>query len=850
MAVSLIGAGGNGWDMNTRTGVFSYSQKKQGDWALLRNLISEVDSDILSNKESKKDLIEGYRENMDIHFGYWPNINAGIENISKKITLSPGKEFHIGRETIEYFPYLTVVTQQIAEKLINMGLKTTIKDYSAYSRLFKKNMADQMARQAVTDMIISPITKAVTQKYLMENGIQDPRKLNAEQQQQMQADIDARKRTAIYEETQKILEGSVTPIEKIAHLVYKTTMVRSNLEQKFENGAHYAITCGAQGFLPIFTNNEVFWKNINILNANYRLSQDSPMFEDAIYFNYKEVLTPSELISTYYSILSNKTFKEIDRMFSPIHEQGGFVSSGRVEHQFGDGDYKGAVVGNNLSVPMPVKRGIVDFDKLEYRPAMNTSYAGVEYDPNLVKYLNDAYVNKGFGIEINHRFVRWWAPGYEVTRVENGIEKTYIFGEDYEPSFEDKKVVKKPLPECWRMKEIGSNVLFDIGPVPYQYPFPDNLMQSELGVYGGEMGNVFNNEIPNSTIVGPAKRYELQFSLLNNTLMDVVNNPLMDVIKVPQSLLNGEYGADGFFNMLYKLQVLVYPDQGDIGSGGQGMDPAKAIGVLQVNKTAQINNLMSLINYYKGMMVEVSRYNSGQLADLKDYANTAVVQNSGRSVDRGLNHYYSMMARIRNSVVAAATRFNMHEYIKNDAVIDNYFDDYSANYFKNNHLEVIGSAIHFDTPNNVEAKKTFEMFKDLLLRYLSTGGEIDEAGESMLADDLKGAIEIAKKAREKRDRQMAESRDHELKMVQAGDQNKYNMLMAEWQQRLQLGREANQTKEKTSYLNSIQLQNAGDIDMSGQADFIENQDKERQLKLLMHQDKMRLEEQKLLKTSK
>ncbi len=817
--------------------MISRSAKERNDFALIKEIIRNIDSEAsFFNERAKR-----HKEHMDIHFGFWESINDNVSSISKSISLNENSSVSIGRDTIKYFPYLTIISQQIVEKLTNMGLITQIKDYSKYSRLLKKNLSDQLVKESLKKMVVDPIVKQVTQKYYIENQIQNPTQLNAEQQQQVQADLDKKINTAIFEETQKALEGTSTAIEKIAQTIYKTTILRSQLEYKFEVGHHYAVACGVQAFIPRFMMNEVVWDNVNIVNASYKLSQNSPFFENGIYFHYKEYLTPAELIGSHFNIIKGKTFREIDKMLTPYQseENRPFVSNGPVEHHIG-----GSVYGSALAVPVPIQRGVVDFNEFEYKQARTTSDMGTEYDPNLMNYLDSAFKNKGLGVCLEHYYYRWWAPGYSVIRVENGIEKRYVFAETYEKSFDDKVCEKIPIPECWKAKSIG-DYIFGIEPVPYQYPYPNNYMEAELGVYGAEMNNVFGNEIENSSLISPAKPYELQFSLLNNTLMDLVNNPLMDVIAVPESVMNGQYGPEGFFDMLYRLQVLVYKDRPtDQYSNDKFVDPASAIKVLQVNKTAQINNLMQLTNYYKGLMIEICRYNSGQLGSIKDYANSDVVKNSQMSVDRGLNHYYSMTAQIRNRVVSAATRFNMFEYLKNDTILDTYFDDFSAEYFRKNPEEVFGSAIHFETPNNIDSKRDFDVFKDMLLRYLSTNGEIAEAGESLNASSLKEAIDISKSAMKRRREAEERSRQHELQMVNAQADAAQKKMDAEWGYRTNIADKGNDVALQKSYLGSIQLLNANDVDKSGQADFIENQDKERDLKWKMHQDKMELERQK------
>ena len=805
--------------------VFSNAEKEKNGFLVVKSV-----ADLVASQRNTLDDIKRFDEYMNLHVGRWNNVQSDTQ---VKIKLDDGTSLKFGNDKVKHYAYMNIISQSISCDIKNKPKKTSIIDMSKSALLFKKDAQDEIIKSKIHEIYIKPIIAQATQEIDAKYG--DPMQLPEEAVQQRTADIDMLVSSRISEDVKEMMESKKTNTERLLRKLHEIAHMKNNMDFIFEEGIDYAVTCSVEAYRPRFGLGEVYMKSVSPKDLYAKLSYDSIFIDDGLFASERRYLSPMEIISEHYHTFKNKDFKELEKMFTVIPDTYG-VSEMRDITILRNG---GSMPQGDTVINIPITGGGIDRATEEFRPWVADGRNGMLWAENMFGKLNQAMTNRNMGIESVYTTWRWNAKGKMVTRAVGDRRKEYLRGENYtfDPASGDLDIRNTVYGQTYEAEIIGNTIYANMQPVPCQQRDPHDKSKPRLGVIGAYYNTMVNN-VKNVSLMAPAMPYQLRFSALNEKLAQSIDSNLGDVLLVNKKTANGQYGIQGFFDLLYKLKVIIAEDSGF----GERYDPSN-IRNIQLTSGIDANQTISLIQYYKGMMAESMMYNPAKLGQLGQYENQANIQASLSATDRQLYRYYSINLQVQSRVNDALAWGAFYAYRDNEEIKENYLDDVCFHHYNENYDEVAGSKVKIETTSSIEEAQTLMEFKNFLKQYMSTGGDLDRLAEGMEAKDMSTAKDVGKAARLYREKQQAEERQHQQDLTDKNISAQKEEAGAIRAQNEKIKMTEFDVKRESSYLSSLQLQKANDVNMDQINDAQQRDEKKFEFEAAINEDNNRLKKQ-------
>lgn len=808
---------------------FVYSTKEKGahDQEILRVVTDLVACQRREAKEQARMF-----ENMNIHMGRWPNLKSdSIINIKldDKTTIS------YGRDKVHNFPYMDLITGSIANDVKSRPKKEKIIDWSKNGMITKKERQKAVIKQKLQDIFVKPLVASATQQVDIKYG--DPLMLNEDALSQRQSDIDNIVSSSLSEEVKNLLENDSLDTEKLMMRIKEIAYMRNKMDMNFGLGVDFMITCGEEAYRKEIGFNEVYMRPISIPDLAYDLSYKSSMFEDALWANEVNYLSPIEVVQECYHELKNKDWDTIQRMFTAI-PAGGLHGTGAdiVYSTMGGGN-----IDQSTSFTVPIRNGVVDHAAREFVPSTIDGRNGVIWAEAFMNKMGNAMTDRRMGLEVCYPTWRWNVPAWKVTRVQGNKVIEVIRGEHYQldKMNGDIKRERTVMPQTFCGKRYAGCIYTSMGPVIGQHTDPYDLSNPKLNIYGGVYNNMLNN-VKNLAMMDPPKIYQMRYNNIQESIGEAIQSNIGSVLVVNKKTFDGSGGPQGFFDMLYKLKTIVSEDE-DFAK----TDSAAGTRSILMQSGISIPEYTSLAQYYENMMIKTLRYNPAKMGNSGQYENQANIQASLAAPDRQLGRYYDINLRIRENVMQGLTQAAFITYIDNKDMLENYLDESLMSHYEGNYEELLGTIFEYKVESSVEDINNLQQFKQVLVNYMATGGNLENLAEAIEAKDINTAKEKAKAERLYTERKNMEQRRHEQDLTDKNNASleKRQTEMIDRKDKLEYEK-IDAGKEK-AYIGSMQMANANDIDGDGKADQLNRDENNRMFEKQMHDDKMNIEEQKV-----
>ncbi len=823
--------------------VFSTAEKEKEGFAIVKMM-----ADIVAGQRTDPEDIKRFDEYMNLHVGRWNNIKSDTK---VNIKLEDGTNLSFGNDKIKHYPYMNIISQSISCDIKNKPKKTIITDMSKSALLFRKEQQEKIIKAKIHEIYIKPIISQATMEIDAKYG--DPMQLPEEAMQQRTSDIDMLVSSRISDEVKELMESKKTNTENLIRKLHEIAYEKNNIDFLFEEGIDYAVTCSIEAYRPRFGLGEIYMKSVSPKDLHCRLSYDSIFIDDGLFASERRFLSPMEIISEHYHTFKNKDFKDLEKMFTVMPGTYG-INEQRDITILRNG---GQIPNSDTVITIPITGGGIDRATEEYRPYMVDGRNGMLWAENMFSKLGQAMFSRNMGIESVYTTWRWNAKGKIVTRAIGERKREFLRGENYtyDPASGDLDIRNTIYEQTFETEIIGNTIYTNMQPVIGQHRDPHDKSKPRLGIIGAYYNTMVNN-VKNVSLMAPAIPYQLRFSALNQKLAESIDSNLGDVLLVNKKTVNGQYGVSGFFELLYKLKVIIAEDSG---IGGK-FDPSN-IRNIQLNSGIDANQITSLIQYYKGMMAEAMMYNPAKLGQLGQYENEANIQASLSATDRQLFKYYSVNLQVQSRVNEALAWGAFYAYRDNEEVKENYLDDTSYHHYNENYDEIAGSKVKIQTTSSIEEAQTLMEFKNFLKNYMATGGDLDRMAEGMEAKDMSTAKDVGKAARLYREKQEAQQREHEQQITDKNikAQKDDQQALRDYNERIKMTEF--DVKRESSYLSSLQLQKANDVN-SDQINDAQQRDEKKfefqaaineqnnQLKKQLSDDKLEVEKMKIKENTK
>lgn len=808
---------------------FVYSTKEKGAHD---NEIMRTVTDLVANQTREQKDQNRMFENMNIHMGRWPDIkNDSIINIKldEKTTIS------YGRDKVHNFPYMDQITGCITSDFKNRPKTEKIIDHSKNAMISRKEKQKAVIKSKIQEIFVKPLIAKATQQIDAQYG--DPLSLNEEALSQRQSDINNIVTSSLSEEVKNLLENDKLQTEALMMRLKEIAYMRNDMDNKFNSGIDFMITCGEEAYRKEIGFKEVYMKPISIPDLAYDLSYRSSFFEDGLWANERNYLSPMEVVQECYHQLKNKDWDTIHRMFTAV-PTGGLHGTGAdiVYSRLG-----GANIDQSISYTIPIRGGVVDHAAQEFKPAVADGRNGVLWASAFMNKMGGVLSERRMGMAVEYPTWRWTVPAFLVTRIVGNKKVEFIRGEHYEMDkmngdIEIRKIV---IPQTYCAKRYAGTLYTDMGPVIGQYTDPYDISNPKLNIYGGVYNNMMNN-VKNLSMMDPAKIYQMRFNNIQESIGEAIQSNLGSILVVNKKTFNGSGGPQGFFDMLYKLKTIVSEDE-DFSSN----DTSKGIRPVQLHSGISIPEYTSLAQYYEQMMIKTLRYNPAKMGNSGQYENQANIQASLAAPDRQLGRYYDINLQIRKNTMQGLTQAAFVTYIDNKEMLENYLDESLMAHYEGNYEELLGTIFEYKVESSVEDIRNLERAKEMLLNYMATGGNFETMSEAIESKDMPTLKEKAKAERLYTERKNMEQRRHEQDLADKNNASLEKRQTELLDRKDKLEYEKIDSGKEKAYINSMQMANANDIDGDGKADQIERDDNKIEFQKSVHNDQMQIEKEKL-----
>lgn len=427
----------------------------------------------------------------------------------------------------------------------------------------------------IREFVVNSIMQPIKEQLELQAAQGSQGQMTAEQEQQIQQQVQQQLQAQTPEEVRRyMIREHQDPAEALAHQLLEYLIRKQNIKDKFNKAWKHALIAGEEIYWVGILNGEPSVRVVNPLYFDYDKSPDLDYIEDGEWACCEYRMTPTEIIATLGSELTNS---EIDRIYS-------FVDS-------------------------PTS-AIYDMDF--------TFNQGLENQPYTIRVLHTTWKSlRKIGF-LNYLD----AQGKPQMRM---VEENYRLNKE----FGDISIEWEWIPQAYETWKIGDDIYAYMRPVPGQYKDLDNMWECKLPYYGATYDNL-NSQV--TSLVDRMKPYQYWYNILFYRLELLIASDkgkkfAFNINAVPKSA-----GID-IEKMLYFFESSGILFMNPAEEGNRGLDVTNMVKEIDMSLASDIQkyiNLLEYINKQCGDSVGINRQMEGSISPTEAVTNTKqnIVQGS------------------------------------------------------------------------------------------------------------------------------------------------------------------------------------------------------------------------------
>lgn len=420
-------------------------------------------------------------------------------------------------------------------------------------------------RDYVVNTILQPIKEQL--EVQAKEQAQD-KELTPEQQQQISQQVAEELKTRTPEEVRKyMIREHQDPAEQLAHQLLEYLIRKQNIKDKFNKAWKHALISGEEIYWVGILNGEPTMRVVNPLFFDYDKSPDLDYIEDGEWAVCEYRMTPSEIIASFGSQLTNP---EIDKIYNYINNPTSAISDLDFSFNPNKEDETYTIRVLHTTWKSLRKIGFLNYNDAQGTPQM--------------KIVDENYrLNTEQG-DIN---IEWeWIPEAH---------------------------------ECWK---ISSDIYCYMRPVPGQHKDLDNLWECKLPYYGATYDNL-NSQT--TSVMDRMKAYQYYYNIAWYRLellmaSDKGKKFAMNINAIPKSA-----GLD-IEKMLYFFEssgiIMMNPKEEGDKYTGDVTNMIKEVDMSLASDIQKYINLIEYINKQCGESVGINRQMEGAIGPNEAVTNT------------------------------------------------------------------------------------------------------------------------------------------------------------------------------------------------------------------------------------
>ena len=795
----------------------SYSKKKANDYQWAKNAFDIYDQNMALHKEERRRMEIKY----SLAQGELPDLNPYDMKLMS-IRINPVNQKRAFNR-IPHVPIIDTLYNLIVGERQRQVFEPMAFDIGLFSRGEKSRLHLLYLQKYLERTVYEPYKAEVTQRYMMELGIQSPTQLGSDEQQQMMSDINKRLLEMTPDRINEYFKKDyVSPFSEEAQMLLNYEKRTKNLKHHFEERFKHGYIANVEASYIYESHGNPFLEICNPEGLSWDCSDDVNFIEDCDIVKYETYRTYMDIFNRHGEKIKASDVENIDAGYYNVDA-------------FGRTTYKSPVT------PMMESQIISYYSDNQHKLFphgidQNTP----EGQATLIALQSKFYTGHGLvGERIRDCHIAFRTPVLlkHVKREVNGrIEYSwrdydYVLNPDHGDI--DEKVIRST--EVWETRMLGTparGVYIDCGPVKYQWADIDNPRKKKLP-YTGVIYNKLMNNSKNRGGFDRGVPYQIEFNIESARLEEEKSFNIGKLFTMFMSAKPDEYSWEGYVDLIKGSRVVPIDETKLMGNNvalamATGGHIFKSVDL--TNTPSIADSIQQLDIIYRNMMRSMS-IDPGRQGDASPYISIENnKQNIQNSSNKTLDIYTTHNLGINNTL-QMYMEFCHYVYSKNPRILTWVSDDMSmAELRLSDPFLSFGKVGTFYT-NSIDDQRDLYDFKTQLMNMIQNPDAfriIEELARISFAKTPTELLNAARAISDKFSQQMKEAQESQTAQLQQQMQIEMQNKEREYQHDKEMQEADRQEKLGVAALTAEQFMNQYDIDQDSINDL--NEREERKMK--------------------
>lgn len=748
--------------------------------------------------------------------------------------------YNIGGENVElrenpivHFPIISQVAVAMHGEFVVTPFIVSVKDQSPLRGSFESEEFKKRFDDWLQQTYLQPMYEMAQQSVLSQIPPEQLESMDEQQAMQLKQAIDENYKAMTPSEILDYIQHDYkTPLEKQGQEIIDMLIKELDLKQKYDEGAKFHIMHGEPIFYVGLNSEGPVFEVVTPGTLEYGGSAETEWIQDMTWAKRTRWMTIEDAIAEYPEYLEDKHLDELYRLVEPI---------------WGTGIKKS----DDSAITKRYMYYLSENGELLKEEYGNINYKTREGSSNLMKIysrLQSDYKNtplSHFGIRVAHFVWRDKMPVYKVTRWDGEKTIELFLGENYEPTEEDIKVERYWVDEIWEGTKLGTTdaIYVKVQPLEDQYKSISSPVRErpELPYYGKAVAT-HRGLSKNVSPIDLAKTYQKEFDTEMAALRHDLKSNVGNVMVMLRNLKPDNVSWQDWYSNIKDLKIL------EIDTTKKGVNPMDA-NLVRTLEMSNMRDVAARVDYLKFLLQSVYRamyFNESRVGQVGQYAAVGNINSQQQASYVQTEPFREVYRQCFEKAMQALLNVARYFYRKKPELLRNILSP-SAYLELKSGISNLYRPLRLSLENTGLEMQNVQMLKSYLQHFIQNGVGPETIAEFALAKSTNDVLNVAKKAQAQIQQQIAQQQQ----AMMAAEQEKTNRELALKQMELdvkyKMNMENNATSIERAGIQAQSFQLAADVDGNKEADSIANKRMQIEADLLMHQEKMALEYEKLAK---
>lgn len=618
----------------------SYDEKSKSNFKWVNEVIDYYDfyhggADIDIKKKQEK-----LKLNYDLAVGRCNMSDAYRDLVSFHLDK---EKIDIGLNNVHHYPIINQIVKGMWGQWSKRPLEPIVYDASGSAITEKKRAQANLIQNYLQQELILPKINLIKQQYFQENNIEDPYQLSAEDQQQMQADLDKRIQEGLASIKEYMDKGYRSPSSLQAQKLMNYLMKDLRIKELCDNNFEHLLCSGEAYFYTGIRHSRPVFEKVNPMWFTWSGSQNNEFCENGEFCKYVEYTKLPEFFNRYGDILKPSEIDKLPNLISFDQQGSELLSSGEFKGEVIlelDRQYGGA---ENFPADFKTRKGQSEIANLYTQVAQKMGIP--------LKQLERASIRE------THITFRSMRKLKSIKRVVNGKVYKYYRDEHYEFDPLKGDIEEKTIwvNEIWEGRKAGGKegIYFDKGPLPFQYKSLNNPFDVKHPYVGQKLETLSGNT-ENVALVDLGKVWNLDYDIMQARLKEKLATDVGKVFLMVQDLIPEGYKFSEWLSAV-KYAKIAPIQMKEVLAAGTTPQLLKEIDLTQVQ---EFDKTINALQYLQTQTAVSMYYNPSMLGQISPYItssnNQQNIQASSNQTEKIFSTYNNIIERALNNLLKAA----------------------------------------------------------------------------------------------------------------------------------------------------------------------------------------------------